>query len=58
MRAKMDEAMVISATVVTTDHEKAARAAEVLARAASGLVLDGISVSLTLYRTDEEEIGD
>lgn len=52
------EAMVISATVVTTDHEKAARAAEVLARAAAGLVLDEISVSLMLYRGGEEEIGD
>lgn len=51
-----DETMVITATVVTDDPEHAARAAEVLARAAAGLVLDGISVSVSLMRADAEEV--
>lgn len=53
-----EETMVISATVVTDDHEQATRAAEVLARAATGLVLDGVSVSLALYRADDPEDDD
>jgi hypothetical protein len=47
--------MVISATVVTDDHEQAARAAEVLARACSGLVLDGVSVNLSMSVTHDED---
>lgn len=53
---KDEETMVISATVVTDNEEHAARAAEVLARAATGLVLDGMSVSVSLMRSDAEEV--
>lgn len=53
-----DETMVISATVVTADPEKAARAGEVLSRAAVGLVLDGVSVNISLMRADEEGVVD
>lgn len=47
--------IVVSATVVTDDPTHAARAAEVLARAAAGLVLDGISVTVSLGVPEEDE---
>jgi hypothetical protein len=47
--------IVVSATVVTENPEHAARAAEVLARAAAGLVLDGISVNVSLGIPDDDE---
>ena len=46
--------IVVSATVVTDNPEHAARAAEVLARAAAGLVLDGISVNVSLGIPDDD----
>lgn len=46
--------VVISATVVTDNPEHAARAAEVLARAAAGLVLDGIDVSVAMGVPEDE----
>ncbi|HEU4543005.1 MAG TPA: hypothetical protein VFR23_17880 [Jiangellaceae bacterium] len=49
--------MVISATVVTDDATKAARAAEVLARAAAGLVLDGIDVSVSMGIPSDDDTG-
>jgi len=54
--ASSDPLMVISATVVTANSEHAAKAAEILARAAVGLVLDGIDVSVSMgVPTDENE---
>lgn len=53
-----DETIVIMATVVTNDPEKAARAGEVLSRAAIGLVLDGITVNVNLSRADDEGVVD
>lgn len=47
--------IVISATVVTDDQQQASHAAEVLARAAAGLVLDGIPVSVSMAEVDDEE---
>lgn len=47
--------IVVSATVVTEDPEHAAQAAEVLARAAAGLVLAGISVNVSLGVVEDEE---
>ncbi len=46
--------VVVSATVVTENPEHAARAAEVLARAAAGLVLDGINVNVSLGIPDDD----
>ncbi|HZN75884.1 MAG TPA: hypothetical protein VFC00_30000 [Micromonosporaceae bacterium] len=46
--------IVVSATVVTDDPGHAARAAEVLARAAAGLVLEGITVSVSMAVPDED----
>lgn len=51
-----DDTMVISATVVTDDPEKAARAGEVLSRASIGLVLDGITVMVSLSRADADPV--
>ena len=51
-----EETMVISATVVTDDPEKAARAGEVLSRASIGLVLDGITVMVSLSRADADPV--
>lgn len=45
--------IVISASVVTDDPQKAAKAAEVLARAATGIALEGISVNVSLGYGDE-----
>lgn len=47
--------VVISATVVTDNPVDAARAAEVLARAAAGLVLEGIPVSVSMGVPEEEQ---
>lgn len=47
--------VVISATVVTDNPDHAARAAEVLARAAAGLVLDGVPVNVSLGVPDDED---
>lgn len=46
---------VVSVTVVTGNPEHATRAAEVLARAASGLSLEGINVSLTMSTVFDED---
>lgn len=50
-----DRVMVISATVVTTSPDHAVRAAEVLARAASGLILDGIDVSVSMGIPEDDD---
>jgi hypothetical protein len=47
--------IVISASVVTDDHTHAARAAEVLVRAVTGLALEGISVGMNMTQVDDEE---
>jgi hypothetical protein len=47
--------IVISATVVTDDQSQATHAAEVLARAAAGLVLDGIPVNVSMGVPDDDE---
>jgi hypothetical protein len=50
-----NQSMVISTSIVTTDHEQATRAVEVLARAAMGLALDGISVSISIGMVDDRD---
>jgi hypothetical protein len=40
--------LVVSLSVVTEDEQAAVRASEVMARAAAGLALEGITVSLTI----------
>lgn len=47
--------LVVSASVVTDNAEHAARAAEVPARAITGLALDGVSVGLNITTVDEDE---
>jgi hypothetical protein len=47
--------IVISATVVTEDQTQATRAAEVLARAAAGLVLEGMNVSVSMGIPDDDD---
>ena len=49
-----DRVMVISATVVTSDPEQATRAAEVFGRAAAGLILDGINVTINMGIPEDE----
>jgi hypothetical protein len=49
------KAIVISASVVADDHEQAARAAEVLARAVTGLALEGINVGINMSQVEDEE---
>lgn len=51
----MSRSIVVSATVVTDDQEHAARTAEVLARAVTGLVLEGVSGSLSLQVLEEDD---
>lgn len=50
--------IIISATVVTDDESHATRAAEVLARAAAGLVLDGVPVMVSMGQVDDDEDGE
>lgn len=47
--------VVVSASVVTSDPQHIARAAEVLARAAAGLVLDGIDVTVGMGTPTEDD---
>jgi hypothetical protein len=51
--------VVISATVVTSDQEAAVRTIEAFARAATGLALDGMNVSVSIFGAADEahEIG-
>lgn len=51
----MTATIVISASVVTENPEHANRAAEVLGRAAAGLVLDGINVNLSMGIPEDEQ---
>ena len=53
-----EETVVCSITVVTNNPEHITRAAEVMARAAAGLVLEGMSVSVSLFRGDAEGVDD
>lgn len=47
-------ALVVSFTVVTGDQTEAARAAEVMARAAIGLALEGTMVSLSIGTVEDD----
>ena len=51
----MSATVVISASVVIENPDHAAKAAEVLARAAAGLVLEGIAVSVFVGVPDDED---
>ena len=53
-----DQSIVVSATVVTEDEVHAARVMEAFARAATGLALEGMLVSVTISRGEHEEIDD
>ncbi|HEV2071065.1 MAG TPA: hypothetical protein VGR26_14845 [Acidimicrobiales bacterium] len=53
----MGASIVVSCTVVTESQEHAARAGEAFSRAATGLALEGIAVSLTMGTPDDEEDG-
>jgi hypothetical protein len=55
MMATGKNVIIISASVVTDNPEHATRAAEVLARAATGLVLDGIDVSVAMGIPPEDD---
>jgi hypothetical protein len=51
----MSATVVISASVVIENPDHAAKAAEVLARAAAGLVLEGIAVSVSMGVPGDED---
>lgn len=53
---KLEDTVVVSLTVVTDNPEHITKAAEVMGRAGAGLLLDGMSVSLTMGRGDAEEV--
>lgn len=50
-----NDVVVISATVVTRNADHIAKAGEVLARAAAGLALEGIDVSLSFGIPDDDD---
>jgi hypothetical protein len=50
----MSATVVISASVVTENPDHAAKAPEVFGRAAAGLVLEGIAVSVSMGVPDDE----
>lgn len=53
----MTAVMVVSLAVVSAEVEHITRAAEVMARAAAGLALEGIDVNLSLGTPgDEDEV--
>lgn len=51
-----EETMVISVSVVTNNVELATRAVDVLSRAATGIALEGLMVSITVSRGEQEFI--
>jgi hypothetical protein len=53
-----DDEFTVSASVRSTDEAAIARAAEVLARAASGLALEGITVHVMIYKGELEDEAD
>lgn len=52
------DVVVVSATVVTRNSEHVAKAGEVLARAAAGLALEGIAVSLSFGIPEDDDEGE
>jgi hypothetical protein len=50
--------MVVSLTVVSAEPEHVTRAAEVMARAAAGLALEGIMVNLSMGTPSDEDEGE
>jgi hypothetical protein len=56
MTVDYDNAFIVSATVMTDNQEHVTRAAETFARFCAGLLLEGITVSLTMGKVDSEEI--
>jgi hypothetical protein len=50
-----DKATVVSVSVVSENPEHIVKAAEVFARAAAGLVLDGIMVNLSMGQGEDED---
>jgi hypothetical protein len=54
-RQRVSTTIVISASVVTENPDHPAKAAEVFGRAAAGLVLEGIAVSVSMGVPDDEE---
>lgn len=55
---KSDDTIVVSATVVTDEEAHAARVMEAFARAATGLALEGMLVSVTISKGQQEEVED
>lgn len=53
-----DDAIVVSASVVTANEAHATRAVEAFARAATGLAFEGLLVSVTVSRGEQEEVCD
>ena len=51
----MNASLVLSLSVVTEDQSEATKTAEVMARAATGLALDGIDVSLSIGTVEDED---
>lgn len=49
--------LVVSATVITTNADHVARATEAFGRAAAGLALEGMSVSVTVATLDDDDDG-
>lgn len=49
-----EESIVVSATVVTESPEKAMRSVEAFARAAAGLAMEGMLVSVTISKGHDE----
>jgi hypothetical protein len=51
-----DDAIVISTSVVTDDQTLAARTVEAFARTATGLALEGLLVSVTVSRGEQDTV--
>ncbi len=51
------QSIVVSLSIVTTNEDHVARAAEAMSRLVIGLALEGIGVSLTIGTVDDEDDG-
>lgn len=53
-----DDTIVVSTSVVTDEPEKAVRVVDAFARTAAGLALEGLLVSVTISKGDQETVDD
>lgn len=55
---RREDTVVVSVTVVTDDVDKVVRVVDALSRAACGVALEGLQVSVSISRGEQELVDD